>query len=157
MKTYMGLLNKSWKAVMISLILLDIAVVGYYFFAGIEAVTEGKNNIILSYALMLLMVVCVFLAGKGTRRKLQKLKGEELPKKLERYRALLIKRFLFYGLVNFIAIIGVVASGQISYMIFCVISLLLIVLSKPTELKLKVELALGEEDMRMFEKLRFEK
>ena len=104
-----------------------------------------------------MLSVIILAAGKGTRRKLQKLKGEELPKKLERYRALLIKRFLFYGMVNFIAIIGVIASGQISYMIFSVISLLLIVLSKPTELKLKVELALGEEDMRMFEKLRFEK
>ncbi len=138
-------------------VLLVAFVLAIYYFFGIEATFTGNKAVIFSYALMILMVFCVFAGGKSSRRKIQRLKEATLPEKAEKYRSILIKRLSFYNLVNLIALIGLLVCAQVSYVIFSVIALLLIVLTRPAVLKLKIDLALSEEEINGFEKLKFER
>ena len=80
-----------------------------------------------------------------------------LPEKLEKYRMLQIKRLRFYSLVNIVALIGLFFCNQTSFLLFSIISVLLTLLSKVSELKLKMELSLSEEEIENMEKLKFEK
>ncbi len=156
MKKYLKLLDKVWIATLaISLLITGFAAAIYYFI-GFEANVSGRNAVIFSYALMLLMVLCVFSAGKSTRRKIERLKTADLPQKAEKYRTAIMKRMMLYSSVSLIAVVGLVVCASAGYLLFCAISVLLIVLSKPTETKVKIELGLTENEIKEFDKLKFE-
>ncbi len=157
MKQYIQILRKVWVAMVIMSFLLVAFTLAIYYFFGIEATFTGNKAVIFSYALMFLMVFCVFMASKSSRRKIQRLKEATLPEKAEKYRSILIRQLSFYNLVNFFALIGLLLCAQVSYVIFSVIALLLIALTRPNSLKLKIDLALSEEEINEFEKLKFER
>ena len=159
MKNYLKLLNKSWSAmIFIEIALFAIVyVVNYYYYLSNDAILSKGYSVTFSYVLMLVMVLCVFLGGKGTNRKIKNLVSLPLPEKLEKYRMLQIKRLRFYSLVNIVALIGLFFCNQTSFLLFSIISVLLTLLSKVSELKLKMELSLSEEEIENMEKLKFEK
>lgn len=63
---------------------------------------------------------------------------------------------MLYASVSLIAVVGLVVCAAPGYLLFCAISILLIVLSKPTETKVKIELGLTENEIKEFDKLKFE-
>jgi hypothetical protein len=159
MKQYLKLLNKSWSAMIFIEILLIAMfyVLTYYYYLSNEPILSKGYSVTFSYVLMLVMVLCVFLGGKGINRKIKNLVSLPLPEKLEKYRMLQIKRLRFYSLVNIVALIGLFFCNQTSFLLFSIISVLLTLLSKVSELKLKMELSLSEEEIENMEKLKFEK
>lgn len=159
MKQYLKLLNKSWSAmIFIEIILIAIFyVLTYYYYLSNDAILSKGLSVSFSYVLMLLMVLCVFLGGKGTSRKIKNIVSLPLPEKIEKYRMLQIKRLRFYSLVNIVALIGMFFCNQNSFLLFSIIALLLTLLSKVSELKLKMELSLSEEEIENMDKLKFEK
>jgi hypothetical protein len=60
-------------------------------------------------------------------------------------------------MVSVIAAIGFFVCAEPNYLLFSAISLVLILLSKPTQTKMRIELALSEEEINKIEKLKFEK
>ncbi len=157
MKKYLKLLDKVWIATLAINLLTSGFAAAIYYLIGFEANVSGRNAVIFSYALMLLMVLCVFSAGKSTRRKIESLKTTaDLPQKAEKYRTAIMKRMMLYASVSLIAVVGLVVCAAPGYLLFCAISILLIVLSKPTETKVKIELGLTENEIKEFDKLKFE-
>lgn len=156
MKKYLKLLDKVWIATLAINLLTSGFAAAIYYFIGFEANVSGRNAVIFSYALMLLMVLCVFSAGKSTRRKIESLKTADLPQKAEKYRTAIMKRMMLYASVSLIAVVGLVVCAAPGYLLFCAISILLIVLSKPSETKVKIELGLTENEIKEFDKLKFE-
>ena len=159
MKKYLKLLNKSWNAmILIEVVLVAMFyVLTYYYYLSNDAILSKGYSVTFSYVLMLVMVLCVFLGGKGINRKVKDLVSLPLPEKLEKYRMLQIKRLRFYSIVNITALIGMFFCNQNSFLLFSVISVLLTLLSRVSELKLKMELSLSEEEIANMEKLKFEK
>lgn len=159
MKKYLKLLNKSWNAmILIEVVLVAMFyVLTYYYYLSNEPILSKGYSVTFSYVLMLVMVLCVFFGGKGINRKIKNLVSLPLPEKLEKYRMLQIKRLRFYSLVNIVALIGLFFCNQTSFLLFSIISVLLTLLSKVSELKLKMELSLSEEEIENMDKLKFEK
>lgn len=157
MKQYIGILNKTWLALLLATVLFAGFLTITYHFAAWEAFFTGRKAVIVSYGLMLIMVVCVFAATKGTRRHLLQMRACTIPQKAEKYRTLIVKRLVFYNLVNDMALIGLFLCGSMNYLLFSGISVLLILLSKPNETKLKIDLSLNEKEIQEFEQLKFEK
>lgn len=157
MKQYIGLLGKTWLTVLLTTVFTACFLAIAFHFSHLESFFTGNKLIIVSYALMLLMIACVFSATKGTRRRLLQMKAYTLPRKAEKYRILMVKRLIFYNLINNIALIGMFLCGNMNYLLFCGISALLILLSKPSETKLKIDLSLNEKEIQEFEQLKFEK
>lgn len=157
MKQYIGTLNKTWLAILMATVLFACFLAFTHHFAHLGAFFTGRKAVIVSYGLMLMMVVCVFAATKGTRRHLLQMRACTIPQKAEKYRTLIIKRLVFYNLVNDMALIGLFLCGSMNYLLFSGISILLILLSKPSETKLKIDLSLNEKEIQEFEQLKFEK
>lgn len=159
MKRFINILNKSWYASLLSVVLISAFVAAIYYIWNFEATFEGKEAVIFSYGLMLVMVLCVFSAGKSSRRKLARIRENNvsLPEKVAKYHSISQKRLLLYDFVAVIAATGFLLCSQPSYLLFSAISLLLVLLSKPTETKVKMELALSEKEINDFETLKFEK
>ena len=159
MQKYLKLLSKAWVA----MIVIEIVLVAlfylttYYYHQTNPPILSQGYSVTFSYVLMLVMVLCVFLGGKGTNRKIKNLVSLPLPEKLEKYRELQIKRLRFYSIVNITALIGLFFCNQTSFLLFSIISVLLTLLCKVSELKLKMELSLTEEEIENMEKLKFEK
>lgn len=159
MQKYLKLLNKAWSA----MIFIEIAlfaifyVLTYYYYLSNEPILSKGQAVTFSYVLMLVMVICVFLGGKGVSRKVKNIASLPLPEKLEKYRMLQIKRLRFYSLINIVALFGYFVCNQTSFLLFSIIALLLTLLSRVSELKLKMELSLTEEEIGNMEKLKFEK
>ncbi len=159
MKNYLKLLNKSWSAmIFIEIALFAIVyVVNYYYYLSNEPILTKGYAVTFSYVLMLVMVLCVFLGGKGVNRKLKSIISLPLPEKVEKYRMLQIKRLRIYSLINTVALLGMFVCNQKSFLLFSIISVLLTLLAKVSELKLKMELSLSKEEIENMEKLKFEK
>ncbi len=159
MQKYLKLLNKSWSAmIFIEILLVAIFyVTTYYYHQSNPSILSKGYSVTFSYVLMLVMVLCVFWGGKGVNRKVKELVSLPLPEKLEKYRMLQIKRLRFYSIVNVTAVIGMFFCNQNSFLLFSIISVLLTLLSRVSELKLKMELSLSEEEIENMEKLKFEK
>ena len=123
MKKYLKLLNKSWNAmILIEVVLVAMFyVLTYYYYLSNDAILSKGYSVTFSYVLMLVMVLCVFLGGKGTNRKIKNLVSLPLPEKLEKYRMLQIKRLRFYSLVNIVALIGLFFCNQTSFLLFSII------------------------------------
>lgn len=159
MQKYLKLLSKAWVA----MIVIEIVLVAlfylttYYYHQTNPPILSQGYSVTFSYVLMLVMVLCVFLGGKGTNRKIKNLVSLPLPEKLEKYRELQIKRLRFYSIVNITALIGLFFCNQTSFLLFSIISVLLTLLCKVSDLKLKMELSLSEEEIENMEKLKFEK
>ena len=159
MQKYLKLLSKAWVA----MIVIEIVLVAlfylttYYYHQTNPPILSQGYSVTFSYVLMLVMVLCVFLGGKGTNRKIKNLVSLPLPEKLEKYRELQIKRLRFYSIVNITALVGMFFCNQNSFLLFSVISVLLTLLSRVSELKLKMELSLSEEEIENMEKLKFKK
>ncbi len=159
MQKYLKLLSKAWVA----MIVIEIVLVAlfylttYYYHQTNPPILSQGYSVTFSYVLMLVMVLCVFLGGKGTNRKIKNLVSLPLPEKLEKYRELQIKRLRFYSIVNITALIGLFFCNQTSFLLFSIISVLLTLLCKVSDLKLKMELSLTEEEIENMEKLKFEK
>lgn len=159
MQKYLKILNKSWSSmILIEIILIAIIYVATYYYhqSNPQIFSEGYA-VTFSYVLMLVMVLCVFLASKGTNRKLKALHVLPLPEKLEKYHLLQVKRLRLYSVINFVALIGMFFCNQTSFILFSIIAIVLTLLCRVTELKLKFELALSEEELENIEKLKFEK
>ncbi len=159
MKRFINILNKSWYASLLSVVLISAFVAAIYYIWNFEATFEGKEAVIFSYGLMLVMVFCVFSAGKSSRRKLNRMKENKhsLPEKVEKYMSITQKRLLLYDFIAVIAATGLLLCSNPGYLLFSGISFLLVLLSKPTETKVKMELALSEKEINDFETLKFEK
>ena len=154
---YVNLLTRAWYASLLNIILISGFVTAIYYIWGFEPSFDNMKSVIFSYGLMLAMVMCVFSAGKSSKRKLSKLKELDLPNKLTKYRTILLKKLLLYSMVSVIAAIGFFVCAEPNYLLFSAISLVLILLSKPTQTKMRIELALSEEEINKIEKLKFEK
>lgn len=159
MQEYLKILHKSWIAMVMMefALIIIIYLLSYFYHQTNDALLSEGYAVTFSYVLMLVMVVCVFLGGKGSNRKLKKINTLPLPKKLTEYRLLQIKRLRAFSLINIIALLGLFVCNQTSYLLFSIIAVVLTLLCKVSELKLKVELALSEEDIENMNKIKFEK
>jgi hypothetical protein len=134
-----------------------LSLVTYFYVSrnGNSPYIDGKYNFYFSIALMLAMILCMFCGNNMAKRKIKKLKAEDLVKKLVNYKEIYQKRIRWFSIISVIAVFGMIVGADKSYAIFSAISIILIVLSRCSKLKVKYELNLSEEDIKKMENMKF--
>jgi hypothetical protein len=103
---------------------------------------------------MMLMIICLFLGNNITAKKIKTLRNEDLTKKLTEYKTIYSKRLKFFSAISLIAVVSMIMFASMYYIIFSILSLLLIIFSRVMSVKVKYELNLTEEEIKKVDKLK---
>lgn len=157
MKEYMKAINKLWFAMTAFDLVLVAITMAITLLVDIQPIYQYDRAAIFTGILMIPMLICLLLGTKSQKRRVKAMQNDPLPKKLEKYRGLLIKRYLLFNIINFIALVGLLICMNYGYLVFCAMAFVLLLLSKPALVKLKFELDFSEEEIKQFDKIKIER
>lgn len=108
---------------------------------------EQKTNMYISIIMMICILLFFIRGRKVYQRELAKIKDFALGKKLNSYHESNKRRLKSFTMITIIATIGLVLSNNVMYLIFCVLSLMLIILNRSNKSKIAYELNLTNKDI----------
>ncbi|MDR1006897.1 MAG: hypothetical protein LBL74_08580 [Bacteroidales bacterium] len=152
---YCKTLNRAWlNTILMTLIATLIAAVFVWQYSQ-GSVVSGKWRMYYSLIMMVAMVACLFFGNNMTAKTIRRLKDKELAEKLAGYKLAYHKRLRFFSLIGFLAVISMLLLSNMFYVLFAVLSLMLISVSRISSIKVKYELNLGENDIKQIDKMKF--
>lgn len=157
MKRYINILNAVWRAVLVFDIALSLIGFIIVYLKAISPIIDGKVNLYCNFLAMAIIITLIVYADKVTKKKIKKIRKENLANKLIKYKAIYLNQLCCYGLISLVALIFMLISMRISYVIFSVFSIFLIVLAKVRDAKIKYDLSLTEEELSQFNHIKFNK
>ena len=133
------------KYIMINII---ISLAGFISTLIIGEIGLGtKIDTYLSIILMAGIMICFIKGRKTYQKELRKMKDLVLGKKLNAYQDSNKKVLKYFTYMTCLATIGLVLSCEIRYLVFCLLSVLLIFLNRTNKAKLGYELNLTKEEV----------
>jgi heme/copper-type cytochrome/quinol oxidase subunit 1 len=155
MDRYCKMLNKLWLNALIMVVLASLIAVIYVWQLATERMVSGNMVKYYPFVAMVIMILCLFIGNNLTAKRIRRLKGEELSKKLAGYKSEYAKRLKWFSGISFVAVLSMVLFVSMYYMIFAMLSLLLIITARIIPLKIKYELNLNEDDVKQIGRLKF--
>jgi len=146
MKGYIENLNGLHiKYIIINII---IAVAGFITTLIVGKIGLGQKTNMYISIIMMICILLFFIGGRKIyQRELAKMKDFALGKKLNSYHESNKKRLKSFTIMSVIAIIGLVLSNNMMYLIFCVLSLMMIILNRTNKAKIAYELNLTSKEV----------
>ncbi|MBR1774170.1 MAG: hypothetical protein IJ759_01465 [Bacteroidales bacterium] len=155
MEKYLQILNRVWKAFLFLGVVFTVmvALLGYFF--AKDAVAENpKADMIGLGVIMFCMIIVLIYTNMYKKRQLKKLKTADLPEKLQTYKTVYQKTLQYYDFLTMIPIAAMIYMHNLTPILFSVLALLLIVLNRPTEIKVKMDLSLTNDELEKFKHLK---
>lgn len=148
MKQYLDSLKTIWLANFIANACV-LVVVCLYIFSPIATTGYNLLFIRLAYAIQLIAVVLSLFASRRYRSKVQTLKNiENVNDRLSAYKKLYKQTLLFSSLLFLVSSLALFLSSSTESIIIPIALLFLLFLKRPYLIKLKMELALSNEDVK---------
>lgn len=157
MERYIKILNNVWFGALILDIMLTVMSLCIVFFKISKPMINQNNMIIFSFLTMAVIIFLVFYADKVIKRKIKKIRTDNLVNKLINYKSIYLRQLTCYMIISLVILIVIIFSMQIGYIIFSVLSIFLIIFSKARESKVKYDLALNQEELSQFNHIKFKK
>lgn len=151
MKNYISNLNGLHIKYIIINVIITIAVYLSSLVIG-DIGLEYKINMYISIVMMILILIFFISGRKKYQTQLNKIKLFNVGKKLNEYHTINKNRLNSFTIMTFIASIGFISSSNILYLVFCILSILLIFLNRSSKIKLSFELNLSKEELDMIDK-----
>lgn len=148
MKQYLDSLKTIWLVSFIANAFV-LVVVCLYIFSPIANTVYNLLFIRLAYAIQLIAVVLSLFASRRYRNKVQTLKNiETVNDRLSAYKKLYKQTLLFSSLLFLVSSLALFLSSSTESIIIPIALLFLLFLKRPYLIKLKMELALSNEDVK---------
>lgn len=148
MKQYLDSLKTIWLVSFIANTFV-LVVVCLYIFSPIATTGYNLLFIRLAYAIQLIAVVLSLFASRRYRNKVQTLKNiENVNNRLSAYKKLYKQTLLFSSLLFLVSSLTLFLSSSTESIIIPIALLFLLFLKRPYLIKLKMELALSNEDVK---------
>lgn len=148
MKQYLDSLKTIWLVSFIANTFV-LVVVCLYIFSPIANTVYNLLFIRLAYAIQLIAVVLSLFASRRYRNKVQTLKNiENVNNRLSAYKKLYKQTLLFSSLLFLVSSLTLFLSSSTESIIIPIALLFLLFLKRPYLIKLKMELALSNEDVK---------
>ncbi len=157
MKRYIQILRISWTSTLIMSIVATILTLLIPLILNNEE-TIGENNWYwTNVGAVLLIAFLVLFANKYERRQIKKLKTKDLITRITKYKTVYTNQMLCYVLICIVCFVVVLLSKEKFAVLFDILAILLIVTHRPTDIKVKFDLSLTNEELSKFNHLKFGK
>jgi len=157
MKRYIQILRISWTSTLIMSIVATILTLLIPLILNNEE-TIGENNWYwTNVGAVLLIAFLVLFANKYERRQIKKLKTKDLITRITKYKTVYTNQMLCYVLICIVCFVVVLLSKENFAILFDALAILLIVTHRPTDIKVKFDLSLTNEELSKFNHLKFGK
>lgn len=157
MKRYIQILRISWTSTFVMAVFATIITLLIPLVLSNKAAVNENHWYWTNVGAVLLIAFLVVFANKYERKQIKNLKTKDLITKITKYKSVYTNQMLCYVLICIVCFVVVILSKQTLALVFDILSILLIVTHRPTDIKVKFDLNLTNEELSKFNHLKFGK
>ena len=154
MDRYLQILRISWVSALVIAIFATVLTVVVRLFLGQED-TSNNNGMIYSTIVVMVVIALLLFGNKYGKKQIKKLKNKDLIEKITKYKSVYMNQLMCYVLISIVCFVVMILSRNFVIIIFDVFTVLLIIVNRPTQIKVKFDLNLTTEELSKFNHIKF--
>ena len=154
MDRYLQILKISWVSALIMTVFVTLMTVIVRLFI-IENADAESGKIIPSAVVMMIVIALILFENKYEKKQIKKLKNKDLIEKITKYKSIYTNQLLCYVSVSVVCFVAIFILKEWGMIIFDIFTVLLIIGNRPTQIKVKFDLNLTQEELSKFNHIKF--